>query len=237
MGSIYQLKLGNIELSSLVLEHQTGEFSHSFFSNYIIRNTISPAHIHTAALSSAGTFSHCLVQEKDKELAGTTRPHRECFQYQNLFLLSHLPAQGNNWHLLTTKITLELNRNFTWFVSIAVQGRVHIITLVRMGLARMKKSQNNGISGIPTGKFQSYISHLFFYNATTAFSYMKISLFNYCFWTNGEKTPWVLKIFHHSSSSIRSRICSRHAGLILFMHQWNNTGRGNGQKNEDVNLI
>lgn len=28
-----------------------------------------------------------------------------------------------------------------------------------------------------------------------------------------------------------------HTGLILFVHQWNNTGRGNGQGNEDVNLI
>lgn len=136
----------------------------------------------------------------------------------------------------TTKITSELNRNFTWFVSTAVQGSVHIITLVGMGLASMKKSQNNEITGIPIDKFQSYISyHHCFTMLQQIFPICK-SLCLIIVSKGMGKRLWVLKILHRPSSSIRIRICSSHAGLILFMRHWNNTGRGNGQKNEDVNL-
>lgn len=78
---------------------------------------------------------------------------------QTLFFLGHLHAQDDNQHIITTKITLGLYRNFSWFVITAV----HIITLAGMRvMVRMKNSQNNKITGLLTDILQSYISFLLF---------------------------------------------------------------------------
>lgn len=82
---------------------------------------------------------------------------------QTLFFLSHLHAQDDNQHIITTKITLKLYRNFSWFVITAVQDGVHIISPAGIRVVvRMKNSQNNKITGLLTDILQSYISFLLF---------------------------------------------------------------------------
>lgn len=113
-----------------------------------------------------------------------------------LFFLNRFHAQDNNKHVITAKISLELNKNFIRFVITAVQDGVHIILLARTKLVRMKKSQTNEVTGFTIDIFQTFISFpLFFFFLWCGNTFFLLaSLFNCCFIRDGEKTLWILKI-------------------------------------------
>lgn len=96
-----------------------------------------------------------------------------------LFFLNCFHAQDNNKHVITAKISLELNKNFIRFVITAVQDGVHIILLARTKLVRMKKSQTNEVTGFTIDIFQTFISFplfFFFYDVVIHFSFWQIYL-------------------------------------------------------------